>query len=132
MTTADLETELEICRDAIERAVEFVKACIDEDDRDETQGAGRATLRRLNEAVGKACPKLLYEKQEGRLFYGLRYRELKEENEKLKHELADEKEIIRKTIANLGKFEERLKARFDQFVDEELGEVFNCAEDYRQ
>jgi hypothetical protein len=79
-----IERENAICREAIESAVVFVEACIEDDDSDSTQGAGRATLRRLAEAVGKACPKLLYEKREGQKLYGLRYRELAQENEQLK------------------------------------------------
>ena len=85
------EQENAICREAIESAVEFVETCIKDDDSDSTQGAGRATLRRLAEAVGKACPKLLYEKREGQKLYGLRYRELAQENGQLQEQLAAER-----------------------------------------
>ena len=82
-----LNDELAICRDAIERAYDFVVDTIRLYDDDMTQGAGRATLRMLNEAVGKATPRLLYEREEGMTYYGLRWRERNEEIKNLKDAL---------------------------------------------
>lgn len=100
------EQENAICREAIESAVEFVEACIKDDDSDSTQGAGRATLRRLAEAVGKACPKLLYEKREGQKLYGLRYRELAQENGQLQEQLAAERGLADRLARILQRYDD--------------------------
>lgn len=82
-----LRDENAICRSAIEDAVLLVDGWVADDanDSDIDQGAGRATLRMLSEAIGKATPRLLMERPEGQKLYGLRWRELREENERLQH-----------------------------------------------
>ena len=71
--------ELDICRNAIEGAYDFVVDTINLYDDDMTQGAGNANLRRLNEAVGKATPRLLFEREDGMTYYGLRWREMRDQ-----------------------------------------------------
>lgn len=44
----------------------------------------RVTLRQLNEAIGRAAPRLLHERPEGQKLFGLRWRELIAENEMLR------------------------------------------------
>ena len=81
-----LRTELSICHEAIEVAYNTVNQWAEAlDDGGEAQR--RTTLRRLNEAVGKALPRLLYENPEGQRMYGLRYRELFDENKRLRKAL---------------------------------------------
>lgn len=87
-----LELELSIARDALEDAYEVINTWDFEarhpeeryssDDADES--VRRVTLRRLSEAVGRALPRLMFEQAEGQKFYGLRYRELYEENKQLR------------------------------------------------
>jgi hypothetical protein len=75
-----LREELAICRDAIEVCFNVAESLPSDDDGD--AAIRRTTLRRLNEAIGKAAPRLLMERAEGQRLYGLRYRELMEENER--------------------------------------------------
>lgn len=80
-----LRAEIAICRDAIETAYDVVSAMATDTDSDDA--VRRCTLRRLNEAVGKATPRLMYEKSGGEKFYGLLWRELRDENERLRAEV---------------------------------------------
>ena len=73
---AELETENAICRDAVEDAVDLVTGWCDTHDSDSDSSCGRVSLRKLGEAIGKACPRLLMEKPEGQRLYGLHWREL--------------------------------------------------------
>lgn len=80
----DLEVENAICRDAIEHALEFVDTWADDKDDDHSQGAARAQTRMLNEAIGKAVPRLLGERPEGQRLYGLHYRDMRDERDNLR------------------------------------------------
>jgi hypothetical protein len=82
-------TELEVLRDAVEAAYDFITAMSSDPDCDDdgTQGAIRATRRKMAEALGNALPRLLYEKREGQKLFGLRCRELAEENAHLRDAL---------------------------------------------
>jgi len=71
-----LALENALCREAIESAAAFVEDCLKEPLDDMTEGAGRATLRKLHEAVGKACPRLVYENPEGQKLYALHTQDL--------------------------------------------------------
>jgi hypothetical protein len=73
---AELETENAICRDAVEDAADLVTGWCDTHDSDSDSSCGRVSLRKLGEAIGKACPRLLMEKPEGQRLYGLHWREL--------------------------------------------------------
>lgn len=70
-----LKVELDICRDAIETCYLAVEAHLPTDS-DSDAAVHRCTRRRLNEAVGKAAPRLMFERTEGQRFYGLRWKEL--------------------------------------------------------
>ena len=76
-----LRIELDVCRSAIEDCYDIVETfdCYNDSD----DACQRVTLRRLNEAIGKAAPRLLYERSEGQKLYGLRYRELMAERDAL-------------------------------------------------
>lgn len=79
---AALRSEINICRDAIEVAFDLVSEWKPDDDGD--SAVRRTTLRRLNEAIGKAAPRLLMERPEGQKIYGLHFRELRAEVEELR------------------------------------------------
>jgi hypothetical protein len=83
-------TEIEVLRDAVESAYDFLDTMSSDPDceDDGTQGAIRATRRQMAEALGKSLPRLLYEKREGQKLFGLRYRELAEENAHLRDALS--------------------------------------------
>lgn len=85
-----LKDDNAVCRDAIEGAYLLAEdwARDDSNGSDMDQGAARATLRCLNEAVGKAAPLLLKERLEGQRLYGLRWKELKQEIADLRAQLA--------------------------------------------
>jgi hypothetical protein len=81
------QAELAICRDAIEQCYDAVGSM---DCMTDTDGAvQRVTLRCLNEAIGKATPRLLKERPEGQKLYGLHWKELIAERDTLRAELAD-------------------------------------------
>lgn len=82
-----LNVELDICRDAIETAFAIINDHLP-NDTDSDSAAQRVALRKLNEAVGKATPRLLMERPEGRNLYGLNYRAMRSENELLREALA--------------------------------------------
>lgn len=84
-----------ICRDAIAHALELVEAFAASPDGDDdmSQGAARATRRRLNEALGKMEPRLMMEREMSPK-YGLLWKELRAENERLSRELAEAREEI--------------------------------------
>jgi hypothetical protein len=71
-----LETELAICREAIETCLDVVENLPSDDDG--AAAVKRCTLRRLNEAIGKAVPRLMMERPEGQKMYGLNYREMRQ------------------------------------------------------
>lgn len=71
-----LALENGLCREAVESAVSFVEGCLKEPLDDMSEGAGRATLRQLHEAIGKACPRLLYENPKGQKLYALHTQDL--------------------------------------------------------
>ncbi|WP_430229326.1 ead/Ea22-like family protein [Paraburkholderia tropica] len=79
-----LRAENAVCRNAIEDAVDMVDACASTYDDDGSQGALRATKRQLSEAIGNACPRLMMEKPDGQKFYGLHWREMREERDRLR------------------------------------------------
>jgi FtsZ-binding cell division protein ZapB len=81
-----LAEENAICRDAIEHCLELVEAWSQDNDDDHSEGVARAQTRRLNEAIGKAVPRLLFERPEGQRFYGLHYRTLREERDEARAE----------------------------------------------
>ena len=118
-----------ICREAIESAVEFVKCCIEAVDSDSTQGAGRATLRQLAEAVGKACPRLLYEKSEGQNLYGLRYRELVRERDEARAVAGAMADIAFKHLTSLLASTPHSK---DAAHDEETQEVIAAIKQWKE
>lgn len=70
-----LEAELAVSREAIEVCLDVAERLPSDDD-----GAAAVrycTLRRLNEAVGKAVPRLMMERPEGQKLYGLNYMEMR-------------------------------------------------------
>lgn len=74
---AELEEDNAICREAIADCVDMLNDWEDTHYTDDHEdGCIRATERKLSEAIGKACPRLLYEPEEGRKYYGLRWKEL--------------------------------------------------------
>jgi hypothetical protein len=94
---ARLREDNAICRDAIAHAMELVENFADspEGDDDMSQGAARATRRRLNEAIGKMEPRLMMERELSPK-YGLRWKELRAEIEALKaKQVADIDEVMR-------------------------------------
>jgi hypothetical protein len=93
-----LYTEIDVLRDAVEAAYDFLDTMSSDPDceDDGTQGAIRATRRQMAEALGKSLPRLLYEKQEGQKMFGLRYRELVEENVRIQDALAKAEEDLRR------------------------------------
>jgi hypothetical protein len=74
---AALKADNEIFRDAIGHAMKLVEdfANSPDGDNDMSQGAARATRRRLNEALGKMMPRLMMERELSPK-YGLRWKEL--------------------------------------------------------
>jgi hypothetical protein len=70
-----LMDELDICRSAIEACYDMMQSLDCYTDMD--AACQRATLRQLNEAVGKAAPRLLKERPGGQKLYGLHYQELR-------------------------------------------------------
>jgi len=77
-----LRVELDVCRDAIETCYLVADGLPSETD--SNAAVRRCTMRRLNEAVGKAAPRLLHERGEGQKLYGLRWRELVAERDALR------------------------------------------------
>lgn len=78
-----LQMELSICHEAIEVCYDTAKDYFPQDS-DSDSAVRRCTMRKLNEAVGKALPKLMFEQPEGQQLYGLRWRELVAERDALK------------------------------------------------
>ena len=76
-----LAQENAICREAVEQCYQIADGFPGETDSD--AAVRRVTMRRLNEAIGVAAPRLLMERPEGQKLYGLRYRELADENKAL-------------------------------------------------
>ncbi len=78
--------DLAVCCNAIEECLDIVGAldCVTDAD----AACQRVTLRRLNEAIGKAAPRLLYERPEGQKLYGLNYKAQAAELERLRAALA--------------------------------------------
>lgn len=70
-----LEAELAVCREAIEVCLDVAEHLPSDDDG--AAAVRRCTLRRLNEAVGKAVPRLMFERPEGQKLYGLNYMEMR-------------------------------------------------------
>jgi hypothetical protein len=71
-----LEAELAVCREAIEVCLDVAERLPSDDDG--AAAVKRCTLRRLNEAIGKAVPRLMREgRPEGQKMYGLRYLEMR-------------------------------------------------------
>jgi len=91
-----LATDNAICRDAIAHALELVEqfAASPDGDDDMSQGAARATRRRLNEAIGQMRPRLMMEKDFSPKF-GLRWKELRAENEGLAKDAARYRSVRR-------------------------------------
>lgn len=88
---ATLRDENAVLRDAVEVGKGVVDALASELNDDISDAIARCTVRRFNEAIGIALPRLLREKPEGQNLYGLRWKELKaelaavrEENARLK------------------------------------------------
>lgn len=81
-----LREENMLCRAAIEEAVDLVRGWYTEESGESDSAAAcyRVAQRQLSEAIGKACPRLFGEKPEGQKLYGLRWREMREENEALR------------------------------------------------
>jgi hypothetical protein len=94
-----------ICRSAIEDAVLLVEnwEADDAHDSDLDQGAARATRRMLSEAIGKATPRLLMERPEGQKLYGLRWREMRAEVERLQAQVASLQREAHTWSSTLGK-----------------------------
>lgn len=104
-----LKVELAICREAIEVCYDVADNLPSDDDGD--AAVRRTTLRRLNEAIGKAAPRLLMERREGQKMYGLHYRELHAEVERLRK---DAERSVGKTAARC-----REMAMWPQGIDDE-------------
>lgn len=84
-----LKTELECRNQAFEEVYDLVRdwqpgGAFNEDRAD---AVVRCTIRRLEEAFGEPLTRLLKERPEGQKLYSLHYRDLREENEKLKEKL---------------------------------------------
>jgi hypothetical protein len=84
----------DICRDAIEAAVILVTRWCEHHDADSDAACGRVARRRLGEAIGKATPRLLMERPEGQRLYGLRYRDLIAERDRLAADLVEARELL--------------------------------------
>ena len=69
-----LEAELAVSREAIEVCLDVAERLPSDDDG--AAAVRSCTLRRLNEAVGKAVPRLMMERPEGQKLYGLNYMEM--------------------------------------------------------
>jgi hypothetical protein len=82
-----LATENAVCREAIESCYDFVQGL--DCDSDYDAASQRVTLRMLNEAVGKAAPRLLMERPEGQKLYGLAWAELRARAERAEAALRD-------------------------------------------
>lgn len=82
------------CREAIEHALQLVEdfAASPEGDGDMSQGSARATRRRLNEAIGKMSPRLMYERDGPKPMYSLHYKELRAERDSLRSAVESERE----------------------------------------
>lgn len=70
-----LEAELAVCREAIEVCLDVAERLPSDDDG--ATAVRRCTLRRLNEAIGKAVPRLMMERSESQKLYGLNYMEMR-------------------------------------------------------
>ena len=70
-----LEAELAVSREAIEVCLDVAERLPSDDDG--AAAVRSCTLRRLNEAVGKAVPRLMMERPEGQKLYGLNYMEMR-------------------------------------------------------
>jgi hypothetical protein len=92
-----LQSELAICRDAIEVCYDVVSDWKPDDDGD--NAVRRTTMRRLNEAVCKATPRLLYERPEGQQLYGLHYREQRDEIQRLRLQVEHMRETASRSVS---------------------------------
>jgi len=79
--------DVALCRDAIAHALDLVAEWEKDHDDDNASASARATRRRLNEALGKAEPRLLYEKPEGQQLFALAWKELRCERDALREAL---------------------------------------------
>ena len=103
-----LEAELAVCREAIEVCLDVAENLPSDDDG--ATAVRRCTLRRLNEAIGKAVPRLMFERPEGQKLYGLNYMEMRERIEALEATL-DRQQLSYERERNLDQEEiERLIA----------------------
>lgn len=89
--------ELAVCRAAIENAYLIIEDWKPDDDGD--NAVRRTALRQLNEAIDKAAPRLLMERPEGQRLYGLNYRDLIAERDRLRAELERNKAAFNEWLA---------------------------------
>jgi hypothetical protein len=81
--------DVALCRDAIAHALDLVAEWEKDHDDDNASASARVTRRRLNEALGKAEPRLLYEKPEGQQLFALAWKALRCERDALREALRE-------------------------------------------
>ena len=91
------------CREAVEHALRLVEAfaASPEGDDDMSQGAARATRRRLNEALGKLEPRLMFESELGPK-YSLHYKDMRAERDALRALLAESTRLLADALQAFG------------------------------
>ena len=122
-----LAQENAICREAVEQCYQIADGFPGETDSD--AAVRRVTMRRLNEAIGVAAPRLLMERPEGQKLYGLRYRELADENKALGTRCEQQAAEIERLRGALGQVKDSLSGEYHDDMGDSVVHAYSVAAD---